>query len=662
MIFCDGYQPSNPERDNNTLQGLADANTTVFKSFAAALEPPPPINFIEWARTNVFFGSESQFQGAFNPDLFPFFKKVLRCLEPSNPCREVILMGSAQVGKTVCAQVFVGASLDLDPGPFMYAHPTLENAARWVRTKWKPFVLQSPALRRIFPNETRSRDTSNTLLIKERSDGRGLLLVTGANSASSLAMLSCPRQVQDDLSKFEDNEHGDSEGQADKRSQGFGDWAKIFKVSTAAILGICKIHKNYERSNRQRYHLPCPHCQHKHSLEWENFKQSLKEGMSFSDAHFYCPSCGAVIEHHHLEWMLDQTLGYDAWVADNPSSKVEGFYIWCAYSRLTSWAYIAEEYFKAAGDPEKEKTFMTDVVGVPYEQKGEAPPWEDIYNRAAASDYFAGTIPPNALMVTIGCDVQGDRIEWLAKGWGENLQRWTIQHGVIEGHISSEGVQKQLDALLKRRWRNQFGREISADMLAIDANYETVDVKAWAKKHPDSRVITIKGAKEYTAAPMVPVKDERKNSGKVIKRQKRHWLVGVSGLKGSLYKHLEKKDPLERGYCGFPKDLEQNYFQQLTAETRVLEVDKKTQNAHYVWKRLPQYRNEILDMEIYSEVAARRLGWTTMSFQSWENLRAVRETAPEEVQMDLLDPATMMANTVPVAAITKKPSIASQLA
>ncbi len=664
MIFCEDYQPlKTPEVPSQHIDGLANAQEVIYAAFAKALEPTPPIDFLEWAQKNVFFGAESQFQGAFNSDLFPFFKKPLRCLEPSHPAREVILMGSAQVGKTVCAQVFVGASIDLDPCPFMYTHPSLENAARWVRTKWKPFVTQSPSLRKIFPGEVRSRDASNTLLVKERADSRGVMVVSGANSAASLAMLSVPRQVQDDLSKWEDNEHGDSEGQADKRSQGFGDWAKIFKVSTPSILGVCKIDKNYKRSNQQKYHVPCPGCGHKHALEWENFKKSLYEGMEFSEAHFHCPACGHVIEHHHKEWMLDQTLAYDAWVAENSSSKVEGFYIWCAYSRLTSWAYIAEEYFKALGDPEKEKTFMTDTVGLPYEQKGEAPPWKELYERAAGSDYEVGTVPINALILTAGLDVQGDRVEWNVKGWGPNLQRFTIQHGVIEGHISSELVQKQLDGLLNRKWRNRFGRQIGLDMLAIDANFETNDVKTWAKKHPESRVITIKGAKEYTAPPMVPVQEERRNNGKRVNRhQKRHWLVGVSGLKGSLYKNLDKKDPLEKGYCGFPKDLEENYFQQLTSETRVLDVDKKTKATRYIWVKLPTFRNEILDMELYAEVAARRLGWHTKSEQDWEALRNTRECPPDDVQLDLLDPATMLSNTAVTVKTDTKPSLASQLA
>lgn len=656
MILCKEYHQEAKEITNTlSIDGLADPIACVYHAFAMGLKPPPPLDYSAWAQENIIFDADNQFPGPYDPDLFPFFKKVLKCLQPEHPARVVVLVGSAQCGKTICAEVFAGASLDKDPGGIFYVHPTLDNAATWVRTKWKKFVLGSKALSLIFPWELRSRETTNTLLHKERHDGRGFLKVAGANSASSLAMQTYRRQVHDDLGKWENNEHGDPEDQADKRSQAWGDWAKIFKISTPGIKGLCRITKNYERSNQQEYHVPCPHCGHKHALEWENFKKSLYEGMEYSKAHFYCPECGGIIEHHHKEWMLDQTINYDAWVAKNPAGKIEGFYIWSAYSRLVSWAYIAEEYFKAKGNPEKEQTFINDTVGLAYEQTGEAPPWKEIWDRAQTSDYTAGTIPPDALLLSIGCDVQGDRVEWLLKGFGSNMRRWTIQHGVIQGHISEQSTRDSLDRLLKRKWKNYAGRELEADILVIDANWETNEVKDWAKRWPENRVITIKGAREYTAPPMVPVQSERRNDGKKLKRlQKRHWLIGVSGLKASLYKNLEKTDPYERGYCGFPCDLDPEYYRQLCSETRVLEKNKRTNAAQYVWKVLPDVRNEILDMENYAEIGARRLSWTTAPDAEWERLKALREKPLENQQMELLEP-----NVLKDAAVTAPPVTAA---
>lgn len=646
------------------IDKLAPAAPVIFGVIADVVKPPPPINFIEWSRKNIVFGNESEFQGNYDPDLFPFYKRILECLQPGHPARVVVLIKSAQIGGSVTAQVFAGASLDLDPGPFFYVHPSLENGARWATTKWKPFVQNSKALTKIFPSE-RSRDRSNKLLFKERVDQRGYLLISGANSPSSLSMMSFPRQVQDDLSKWMNNEAGDSESQADSRSEGF-EFAKIFKLSTPLIKGACKINKNYERSTQEEWHVPCPHCGHRFALRWENLKASIHQGMEYGDAHFTCPENGCVIEHHHKRKMV----GAGSWIAQNPGSNVPGFWIWAAYSPLTTWARIAEKWLKAEGDPEAEKNFYNDTAGEAYEQKGEAPPWRAIAERSRTDEgYTKGRIPLNALIITCGVDCQGDRIECHIKGYGPNLQRFTIDYEVIDGHISEDETRKKLNNLLNRKWKNAYGREIGIDMLAIDANYSTQDVLDWAKKHPENRVIAVRGGKGEHLPPLTVVSYERKKGVKVKKRQKRFFTVGVSALKIALFKHLEKIDVHARGYCGYPSDLDDEFFIQLCSERRVLITNKKTQYAILEWQKLPNTRNEVLDTEIYAEAAARRLGWTDITEDGWDKLRRERESKPSGGQMDLLDQnfAEPAKETVePVKPEEKKPeqpkSRASQLA
>lgn len=615
------------------IEGIGNAEHAVFSGLAKGLIPPPPIDFTAWGKNHVQFSSDdSEYDGKYDPELFPFFKEVLACLQPDHPSREVVLQKSAQLGGTVVAQIFLGASMDMDPGRFAYFHPSLENAKKWVRTKWNPFVKLCLPLRNAFSSE-RSRDTSNSMLFKQRRDELGALIISGANSAASLSMFSVKKQVQDDLSKWEDNEAGDSETQADSRSNAFP-YAKIFKLSTPLIKGSCRISRAYDHSDQRVYKVPCPHCGDASALTWENFKASLFEGMDYADAHFTCDSCGAAIEHHHKREIVAR--GF--WEARNPKATVPGFYIWTAYSPLVSWARIAERYFLVIGDPAAEKTFYNDWLGLPYEQKGEAPPWQSIAERAGQIDgYQRRTVPPGAILITCGVDVQGDRVEWHVKGFGPHMQRYTIDHGVIEGHISEESARKGLDRLLKQGYRNGAGRLLGIDMLAIDANYHTEDVLDWAKKYPENKVIAVRGVKGEFAPPLTPVKHDRKKGMKVKRRQKRFFNVGVSALKASLFKHLEKDNPQERGFCGYPQGLEDEFFIQLCSERRVLVTNKKTHYAYHEWQKLPGVRNEILDTEIYAEAAARRLGWTEITDERWDALRAARESAPGEQQMDLLD-------------------------
>lgn len=632
MILEKNYRSQIPPL-TSPIEGLACPYKAVLEGLSIGFVPPPPLDFTEWATKNVNFGNDSELSGAYNPDNFPFYREILDCLRPEHPARTVCVMKSAQIGGTVLAQIFVGGCLALDPSPFMYFHPSLDNGKRWVRTKWSPFVRNCRSLRDVFQTDS-SRAAANNIFYKERKDHRGWLQVGGANSAASLSMISTPRQVQDDLSKWEDNEAGDSESQADSRSNAFP-YAKIFKLSTPMIKDTCKISKVFERSDQRYWMVPCPHCGEKLALTWDNLKQSIKPDMEdTSKVHFTCDVNGCVIEHHHKRKMV----AAGEWVARKPKSNIPGFFIWSAYSPLITWAAIADKYLSVIGDPGAEQNFYNDWLGLPYEQKGEAPPWETIRDRAnEITGYPRQHIPPNALLITIGADCQADRVEWHVKGYGENLQRFTIDYGVIDGHISTDQTQAALDALLKRKYKNAYGREIGIDMLAIDANYDTDTVLDWTRKHPENRVIAVRGAKGEHAPPLVPVMWERKKGVKVKKRQKRFFNVGQSSLKTALFKHLEKETIAERGYCGYPQDMDDEFFRQLCSEKRVVKTDKRTHYAVMEWQRLPKTRNEVLDTEIYAEAAARRLGWVELTAEQWQKLRTERESDPGELQLDMLD-------------------------
>jgi hypothetical protein len=154
------------------------------------------------------------------------------------------------------------------------------------------------------------------------------------------------------------------------------------------------------------------------------------------------------------------------------------------------------------------------------------------------------------------------------KAFGELLRRWTIDYEIIPHFIGTDEARAALDALVKRTFPDAFGNMRGIDMLAIDGNAYTKDVFAWAKTHPWTRVIVVRGAKSDLAPPLALTKTERKPDGAVRKTQKRFYNVGVSSLKSALYEVLRRVDPLARGYCGYPTGLDDEFYRQLTAEKR----------------------------------------------------------------------------------------------
>lgn len=168
------------------------------------LEPAPEVDYNAWGVEHVVVGQESPFPGPYNPDRFPFVGKILEALSPEDSAVTVTLCGSAQIGKTFIAQIFIAASLDLDPGQILYVQATEPNAIRFARTKWRLFIRSTPRLAQLL-DARQSKERGNSTLYQERKDGRGSVLLTGANSPASLSMITVKRQVQDDLSKWENS-------------------------------------------------------------------------------------------------------------------------------------------------------------------------------------------------------------------------------------------------------------------------------------------------------------------------------------------------------------------------------------------------------------------------------------------------------------------------
>lgn len=610
---------------------LANAQRLAMEALARVFEPPPAVDYQAWAEDNIVFTErESPFPGPFNVALFPHVTEILKALSPDDPCRIVTLQGSAQIGKTAIANIFIGGSMAMDPCDFLVVHPTDDNAGRWSKLKLSPLLKGTPVLRGLFPEK--SRDGSNSVLLKEHRDGLGAILISGANSPSSLSQVSMRRQVQDDLSKWEMNSAGDPESQADSRSRAH-EFAKILKASTPLILPGCRITKSFESGSQEYPYVPCPHCEHMQILEWENMHAALDPEKP-EEAHFTCIACGASIEEHHRRHMFAKL----EFRAHNPSARREhrSFWIWSAYSFLQSFERIAREWLKAKGDPESEKTFLNDTAGQAFKAASEAPPWEKLRDRAAQSSYVRGTIPAGALLLFFGFDCQHDRVEGQLVAFGRDHRRFVIDYFMVPGHISDVGCQERLTALLAQTWTNASGQKIGVDLAAIDGNAWTEDVWDFAKKHGANKLIMVRGLGSDSAPLLARIRKERnQKTGKLLKYAKRFYNFGTSVVKMALYRNLAKEDPLAQGFIAFPSGLDDEYFRQLTAERRTPE--KRHGFIVYRWTKDDTQANEGLDTALYAEAAAIKYGVRGLPDAIWARIEAERETPPRDAQPGLFD-------------------------
>ena len=313
------------------------------------------------------------------------------------------------------------------------------------------------------------------------------------------------------------------------------------------------------------------------------------------------------------------------------------FELWSAYSRLQSLERIAREWLGARGVPDRERVFYNDTAGRPYQVKGEAPPWEELRNRAESGGHRRATIPAPGLVVTVGVDCNGDWLNWHVVAWTRDHRRFVVDYGRIDGAISDAKAWAALDQLLASKWRHASGAEVGVDLLAIDGNAWTEDVWTWARRHPTSKVIMVRGLDGDDKPLIAKVKRERsRRTGKVLKYQSRFYNFATSILKWSLYRSLLKGDPLSAGYVGFPKGLDDAYFQELTSERRI-EIRAKDGSTRFGWDLPEGLRNEALDTMMQAEAAAIKFGVRDLPPAVWDRFEADRARLIGGAQLDFED-------------------------
>lgn len=602
---------------------LADPRALARRVAARVLAPPPPVDLAAWAVKNIAFGDESPLPGPYDPGKFPFFARIMEVLSPEHPATTVTIRKSAQLGGTVLAQIFVGAVLHQAPKPILYVHPTDGNAIKWKRGKFAAMVKASTVLESIMQPETARK--GNAAMYWARRDGRGYLQLAGANSPSQLSMDSFPIAVHDDMAKWlADNGAGCPEVQADSRSKAFKlTGGKVLKISTPAVEPGCRISRSWRQGTRERYHVPCLHCGAFQPLEWANLLANLDEADP-AGAHFTCTHCNGRIDEHHRDAMNRRGV----WVAENPAADAPSFHLWAAYSPLESWENLARAWLNAKGNPEAERSFSNDWLGEAYQTATAAPPWEGLRDRAEAAGLPRGVVPAGHYFVTIGCDCQVDRVEWQAVAFGPRLRRAVIDHGIVHHHVGTEEAHRQLSALAARTWPDALGNRRPLDCMAIDGGAWGVDIHAWAKADRSGKVIVVKGAKSDSAPPLARVKHERRSDGQIVKASKKWFLVGVSGLKASLYANLAKTDQLDLGFVGFVAGFEDEFFRELTSEVRK-PIRLRSGGTEWRWTPQPGVDQEMLDCHLYAVAAAIRAGWMNAGDEDFAKLAARWDKQPE---------------------------------
>ena len=139
--------------------------------WAEGLRPDEPLTVSEWAdKYRVLNQRSSAEPGRWRTSRTPYLQAIMDDLSQDSPVELVTLMKSAQIGGTELGDNWIGYIISHAPGPTMVVQPTVDLAKRWSRQRLAPMIEDMDILNcRI--KESRSRDSGNTVLLKEFDGG-----------------------------------------------------------------------------------------------------------------------------------------------------------------------------------------------------------------------------------------------------------------------------------------------------------------------------------------------------------------------------------------------------------------------------------------------------------------------------------------------------------
>lgn len=567
---------------------------------------PPKLQTVsEWADENRVLVSESSSEpGPWRTDRAPYQREIMDAFTQPGIWK-IVIMASAQVGKTELELNMMGRAIDVDPGPMLFIQPTDDFAEDFSKRRVAPMIKACPALaRKVY--EAKSRDAGNTIGMKTFPGGS--VTFTGANSPTELAGRPVRYEFMDEIDRFpmSAGTEGDPLELAERRTETFRHNRKIVHTSTPTIKGASKIERSYKTGTQEEWHTQCPHCSAFSYIKFDDIRFDKEEYKDENGDRQYrvkrvswrCPQCREETAEHEAKRAPAK------WVKMNPGAEEEGirsFKLNAFMSPWSDWKDIVRMFLKAKDDAELLKVFHNTILGEAWEVRDRTGAPEKLHARR---EHYNAEVPKGVLVMTMGIDTQDNRLEYEVVGWGRDEESWGISRGIIPGRADAPGVWEEVDNLLDREWKMANGMKMRILATFMDSGgHFTQDIYRECAKRQSRHIWPIKGeggeGKQY-------VRPMKKGTGRGDMR----FMIGVDdGKMAIIYAATEVTTPGPK-YMHFPTDYrlgyDMDYFRGLISERQV--IHRRGGRNTIVWEKVFE-RNEPLDCRNYARAAFKYFNW-----------------------------------------------------
>lgn len=595
---------------------LAELMQATYRAF----RPPKKLTVSEWADSNRILVSEASSEpGRWRTDRAPYQREPMDAFTQPGVWK-IVIMASAQTGKTEIELNMMGRAIDVDPGPMLFVQPTDSFAEDFSKRRVAPMIKACPVLQsKVY--EAKSRDAGNTIGMKTFPGGS--VTFTGANSPTELAGRPVRYDFMDEVDRFPRSAgtEGDPIELAERRTETFRHNRKVVLTSTPTIRGKSKIESEYMAGTQEEWHVSCPNCHEYNYIKFSDiqfekaeYDEQGEKGYRVLSVCWRCPHC----KHDVGEYELKRSPA--KWVKNNPEALAAGirsFRLNAFMSPWSDWKDIVAMFLKAKDDPERLKVFYNTVLGETFELRDRSGRPEMLHQRR---EHYNAEVPTGVLVMTMGIDTQDNRLEYEIVGWSKDEESWGISHGTILGRADSSGVWQEVDALLDREWKMKNGKAMRVLATFVDSGgHFTQEVYDECAKREYRHVYAIKGEGGENKLYVRPMK------GQTGKRDAHRFIIGVDqGKESVLYAtSIEQSGPR---YMHFPVDYrsgyDMEYFRGLISEQQVFH--RRNGQTVIAWEKIYD-RNEPLDCRNYARAAFRYFNW---HFEKYE--QALSDTINEE--------------------------------
>lgn len=562
---------------------------------------PEAVNHIsvsEWAEEKrILPQGLTSMPGPFRFSVTPYLREIADCFSETSPVQKVAIMKGAQLGFTVgIGENWIGYVIDAAPGPMMFVSGDKEMAEEAIEIRVDRMIESAGLAHKIFSQSEKihRKKTGDTKSKKEFPGG--FLMARGPNRGGKLRTFSIRYLFLDEVDAYpqETENEGDPISLAEKRTIAFERIRKMLYISTPLVDQTSRIKQLFLDGDQRYFYVPCKHCGEFQKLDWKRlrYEQDDLGRLVWDSVHYECEKCGGVWKNSDKAYFLPLGEWRTSATATEPNYR--SYHLNSLYSPIgmQSWAAICQEWIRAKNDPTKLRAFVNTILGETWVESGEAPHWERIMTRR--EDYHVGECPGDPLIVTIGADVQGDRIEAEVVAWGRDKESWSVNYFVLPGDttdIESEPWQR-LKKIIAEKYAG-----LPVSMALIDAGFNTPTVYQFCERYESGVYAVMGDSRVGRRAKYFLIKDV---SGYSCKRVDLY----TDPLKQEFYAYLGKGTPEDgqafpAGFSHFPMEYPEKYFRQLVAEERVPEVSR-TGQKRYVWKMPHGRRNEAHDCRVYA--------------------------------------------------------------